>query len=344
LTRTRVATSASLTIGAAFATLLVAGGILAGPTIMACSSQGGSIGACLRDRLDQSGLVAPKPPAAPPVAPAEPPARDAGWIEANATEYEAPLPGVADLRGPPGALGAGGSATSHPSISAAIAIAPGPQTIAGGGVASGGAGSATEVALAETPGQLGAGGGITDAGTPATVALAPAPGQLGAGGGVTDVTSSANVALAPAPGQIGATGSVARPATAPDIVAFAAPTGSLSASGAEGASVTAGAPADASSVPLPDIGGAVGSSAIAAGVTLQAALEPPPAAPKLVAVDPPILLTTPLPELDTPVAVVPPPEDAPRKIPKYNPRYPNVIVLPPPATGSNSSFAVLEVR
>ena len=93
----------SLTIGAAFATLLVAGGILAGPAILDCSSQGGSIGACLRDRLDQSGLISPNPPAAPSAP--EAPARTSGWIEANATEYEAPLPGAVDLRGPPGSIG-----------------------------------------------------------------------------------------------------------------------------------------------------------------------------------------------------------------------------------------------
>jgi hypothetical protein len=29
---------------------------------------------------------------------------------------------------------------------------------------------------------------------------------------------------------------------------------------------------------------------------------------------------------------------------KADPRYPNVIVLPPPNTGENSSFATLEVR
>jgi hypothetical protein len=39
----------------------------------------------------------------------------------------------------------------------------------------------------------------------------------------------------------------------------------------------------------------------------------------------------------------PDPQPKPRP-PKYDPRYPNVLVLPPPNTGENSSFATLELR
>src|SRR3569623_1992676 len=53
----RAAASVSLTIGVAFVTLLVAGGILAGPAILDCSHQSGGIGACLRAKEQDAGLL-----------------------------------------------------------------------------------------------------------------------------------------------------------------------------------------------------------------------------------------------------------------------------------------------
>jgi hypothetical protein len=96
----------SLTIGVAFATVLIVGGILAGPTILDCSHQPQSFGACLRDRVDHSRLApvkdepsqvpvlsselsAPSVPAPPPSI-AENGGHPDGWLDARANEYEPP--------------------------------------------------------------------------------------------------------------------------------------------------------------------------------------------------------------------------------------------------------------
>lgn len=102
----RAAASLSLTIGVAFATVLIVGGILAGPTILDCSHQPQSFGACLRDRLDHSRLAPVKdepsqvpvlssessaPSAsAPPPSIAENGGHPDGWLDARANEYEPP--------------------------------------------------------------------------------------------------------------------------------------------------------------------------------------------------------------------------------------------------------------
>ena len=85
------ATSLSLTISVALATLVVVTGILAGPTILDCARDGSKFGACLRDRVADSGLIAPEgetiekpelvsetPPPLPPLVEEPPP--PAGWI------------------------------------------------------------------------------------------------------------------------------------------------------------------------------------------------------------------------------------------------------------------------
>jgi hypothetical protein len=43
-------------------------------------------------------------------------------------------------------------------------------------------------------------------------------------------------------------------------------------------------------------------------------------------------------------SIVEKPKPFVRPVPKYNPRYPNVIVLPPPNTGADSSITTLELR
>ena len=114
----RAAASLSLTIGVAFVTILVMGGILAGPAILDCSHQPQSFGVCLRDHLDHSRLLpvvnepsqvpvlSSETPAPPVVAPVpEPPSRVAdtghpdGWLDARANEYEPP--GTSELAPPP---------------------------------------------------------------------------------------------------------------------------------------------------------------------------------------------------------------------------------------------------
>jgi hypothetical protein len=124
----------SLTIGVAFATVLVVGGILAMPAVIDCSHQGGSVGACLRDKLEHSGMkpldaassssAAPvlsseaAPPAVPEPAVTAPipvvTPHDEGWIDARANEYE-PIPLQAEVSGAVGA---------QPQLAASAELAP----------------------------------------------------------------------------------------------------------------------------------------------------------------------------------------------------------------------------
>lgn len=114
----RAAASLSLTIGVAFVTVLIVGGILAGPTIIDCSHQPSSFGACLRDHLDHARLVPARDepsqapvlssetsaPSVPPVSPSPPGVAENGehsdgWLDARANEYEPPAPSA--LQPPP---------------------------------------------------------------------------------------------------------------------------------------------------------------------------------------------------------------------------------------------------
>ena len=112
----RAAASLSLTIGVAFVTVLIVGGILAGPTILDCSHQPQSFGVCLRDHLDHSQLVPVRDePGQVPVLSSElstpseplPPAHQAdsghpeGWLDARANEYEPPATSALEPRVPP---------------------------------------------------------------------------------------------------------------------------------------------------------------------------------------------------------------------------------------------------
>jgi hypothetical protein len=291
LAASRAAASVSLTIGATFATLLVAGGILAGPAIVDCSRQPDGVGACLRAKFDQSGLrqhaLVPPAPSAVPETPASvaPPtlaeARPQGWLEANATEYEPPASmGTASLVAPVGRVDAIGSLGVPP-------VVPG------------------EVAVTSPQGSLAAGGRMSSA--------APDP--------------VADIALVEPAGRLTANGSaVAQPDTA------------ITSRGAE--------PAVARGTAL--ITGSIGGASAPHGTaTLEATLEPPAAAPLPIEIRLP-----PAPIRPKPVARPAPPRAAaavpartgPRRVIKADPRYPNVIVLPPPNTGENSSFATLEVR
>lgn len=286
----RAATSVSLTIGVAFATLVVVGGILAGPAILDCSHQSGGIGACLRGKVVQSGLL----PAAPssselpvvsvevsssaPTIVAETPPRTPGWIEANATEYEAPPPSVAALSPLPGAISGQGSA----------ALGNGSKAVAN---------------VAAPSGAMTADGGAAATSDPAAqVALVEPAGRLSAGGTATVVPDPLAATLTPRPGTPAATGS---------------------------------------------IGGNVAPSAAA---TLEADLTPPAQIVPEPVMAPPPMPVLPAPRLvpklvpATKGATIAKPKTGPIRVLKYDPRYPSVTVLPPPNTGSNSSFATLELR
>lgn len=99
----RAATSITATLGVAAATLVAVGGILAGPSILECSKDAAGLGACLRTKVIESGLIPadPKTIEQPDV-----PAPPTGWIEANANEYEPPHASPVELAGVPMELAA----------------------------------------------------------------------------------------------------------------------------------------------------------------------------------------------------------------------------------------------
>ena len=167
----RAAASVSLTIGVAFATLLVAGGILIGPAVLDCSNESVGIGACLRAKAEDAGLVHTQPAAAPaPVVPIELPAaplmapepqRPQGWLEANANEYEAPLStGSAQLTAASGSIGATGALTSKPQLQGSTDVRAAHGLVTAGGRTLPAPEAAAQIALAQPPGRLDASGDI----------------------------------------------------------------------------------------------------------------------------------------------------------------------------------------
>jgi len=328
----------SLTIGVAFATLLVVSAILAGPAILDCGHQTGGVGACLRDRVEKSGLLPSAAPVserpvsiasvssvAPPMVADAP--RAPGWIEANATEYQPPLSGTAALSPPAGALGATGAISQQSGF-------PGRASNSSRRGAMAAAGEAAQVTFAED-GQ---------------VVLAEPDGEVTATGTVVARHGRPVLHLQPEPGVGVVAGEVIPGVTASADAAIAAPLGHLAASGTGTfatdavAAVLAAQPA---SIPLGS--GSIGAHTIDAQVTLEAEL--PPAATELpTAATPP----PPVPRRLAPAAMRPPAQPkaaaiadrktgTPRAL-RYDPRYPNVLVLPPPNSGADSSFATLQLR
>lgn len=288
----RAAASISTTIGVAFATLLVMGGILAGPAILDCSADKHGFGACLRDRIANSGLIPPEaeridkpvlvsevPVSEIPGVAAEPP-RLAGWIEANANEF-AGMPSVSvTLTAPGGSVGAEGLLVGQGNASGkAILAAPTGKILADGEVAVN-ALSEIEIALAAPMGALSAMGAGNEPVSPAELTLLPKGGVLRAGGGE---------------------------GTAPALEANAAPVrgiGDLTITGSIGAD------------PVP-------------GGTALTAPEPLPFEEPLIKAE----------------AEMPPlPVTDPRPVIRFDPQFPNVLVLPPPASGEDSSFRTLQLN
>ena len=381
----RAAASVSLTIGVAFVTLLVAGGILAGPAILDCSHQSGGIGACLRAKVQDAGLLPNDPSSSSSVpavslqtTPAE--TRPQGWLEANANEYETPTTtGSVELAAPAGSIGVEGTLASKPALAGDVAVAaptgviaangqpiPAPDTtadvalaqpagrLAATGRSPAASGDRTQVALAQPAGRLAATGQPPIASSEgAQVALAVPVGRLDASGKLVARPDGAAVDLSPGPNGIDARGT-ALPGSidTSGAVTVAAPTGVITSSGLGTPGVGAGALAD----PRLVRGGAVitGNMTSAAtrhgGVALEAEAEIPQATPTPV-FTPPAVPVSPSPKV-TPkprppkAAVATPPKAGPRRVFKANPRYPNVIGLPPPPpiAAANSSFATLELR
>jgi hypothetical protein len=184
----------------------------------------------------------------------------------------------------------------------------------------------------------------------AQVALAQPAGRLDASGAITVRPDGAPVDLAGRSNSIGAAGAV-RPGTVDTsgTVAVAAPTGRISLDGLSAPGASASAMAD----PVP----ATGTAAIAGRITsaatdhgsvaLEAEAKIPEVTPAPAIAVPRVPKPAP-PKLRPPKAavVVTPPRTGPKRVFKTDPRYPNVIALPPPPpiSASNSSFATLELR
>jgi len=170
LAGSRAAASVSLTIGVAFATLLAAGGILIGPAILDCNHESAGIGACLRGKAEQAGLLHEQPrgassapvatvelPAPPLMAPE--PQRPQGWLEANANEYQAPLSnGSVQLTPPIGAIGAAGRLTLKPALQGGADVRAPAGVVAANGQTLPAPEATAQIALAQPPGRLAAAG------------------------------------------------------------------------------------------------------------------------------------------------------------------------------------------
>ncbi len=287
----RASNSVYATLGVAAATLLVVGGILAGPSILECSRDADGFGACLRDKVAESGLIAPdderieKPdvvadissePSAPP-----PPT---GWMEANANELEPPVAVPVDLAGTPVDL-------------AAIEVVP----------------------EAEVPVEV----AVAPAAELATAALAPSD-------------EPASVQLAGPELSVVAEGALSSEPSEPAQVALTGPEGAIVAAGpALHAPVEAAAvltqPAELSAEATP-------SEPEADATVTPEPIEPPGT---LTVVDPTPSEPAPV-DLTAEASVEPVPAPAP--VIAFNPQYPNVLMLPPPAEGDNSSFRSLQLN
>lgn len=328
----RAAASLSLTIAVAFATLLVVGGILAGPSILDCARDARHLGACLHGKLEQGGLLpAPAPiPVQRPIVPSEPAPpivaeapHSAGWIEANATEYEMPAAPGAELSAAQGLVDAGGLAPSAVELTAEVALAAPLGFIDTKGSLDAGSPTTADVALSTTQGRLDASGSLPAVtGPSAEIALADPAGELVARGEAFATPISADVAVAPMPDRLitsGSTGSV------PVLTATAEPV----------AITPPPAPAPPSLMQMPDTIGAATTGSTRTAIAALVAEPAPPAPAKR-----PIAAQQPKPAPKPPVSVHP----QPKAIIKFDRRYPDVVVLPSPNTGKASSFATLQLR
>ena len=177
----------ALTVGAAALTVAIVAGVISGPSIIACSEQGGNLLACLRDRVAAQGLLPGEPrgpapsdappaqiaaePAAPPAArPAEPGGVATQTSSPGATRPLEPSPsgpdpapaGVAEAvppRSTPSRPGA--PAIASPATSGATAAATAPTAAAEPSPAVGGDAASPRETAASVP--AAAAGGATPA-------------------------------------------------------------------------------------------------------------------------------------------------------------------------------------
>jgi hypothetical protein len=264
----RAATSVYATLGVAAATLVVVGAILVGPSILECSKDGGGLGACLRDKAADNGLISPDVSSEPP-----PPA---GWMEAVANEYEPPVSASVALEDAPVELAVVAAETSS-SAAVDVAIAP--------------AAELATIAPAQEE-------------TPVSVALVGPEGAISADVTVADIAPDAPVVLSqPVDGTL-----------------------------------TAETPTE----PVVDV--AIAVEPIDLADDLTSAVEPPPSEPAVADLSAEPLPAEPSAE-PVPSSEPPPaPSSEPAIVVEFNPNYPNVIVLPPPVVGDDSSFRSLQLN
>jgi Meckel syndrome type 1 protein len=339
---------------------LVAGGILAGPAILDCSHQAGGIGACLRAKVQDAGLLPDAPSSSAPAVSLQtstPPVetRPQGWLEANANEYEAPAStGSVELTAPTGSIGAGGKLTPKPVLEGEVRVSAPPGTIAAKGKPTPALEATAQVVLAQPAGRLDAAGRTPVATTDrAQIALAEPVGRLDASGTIVALPDNAAVDLSAKSNSVGASGMarIGTLETSAD-VAVAARAGQMSLNGLGAPNTSASALAD----PILGKGAAAISGSITSAATthgtvaLEAEAELPQATPAPVATAP-VLPALPVPKAapkprPPKAATMTTPKTGPKRVFKADPRYPNVIALPPPPpiAGANSSFATLELR
>jgi len=350
----RTAASLSFTIGVAVATLLVAGGILVGPAVLACSRDASTVGSCLRSKATDAGLIH-----APAVVDAKAPSRPDGWLAADATEYTAPPAAAASLAAGGGDIVAGGTAAPLPALSGQAEISLAPGTLAATASAPS-APAPVEVALAEPPVPTGQGTAGTASAAGASSYLVAPRGSLAVDGAAPLVPAvKADAAMAADLGTLSADGSAPAGVSTPGRSLMVAAPGGLAAAG------TAPSSAPQAVAKLsPAIGQVLAAGSVQSAPPLgQSSLQAPPPLPvpaptlkaELSSVSS-IEQVAPQPVLIRPETMVAAPgapvhksasiAKAPplRPIPKYDPRFPNVIVLPPPNSGADSSITSLELR
>ncbi len=242
--------------------------------------------------------------------------RRSGWIEANATEYEAPPAAAAEPSAVSGIIAADGLAPTTVEVTADVALAAPAGSLEPTGSIATGSLPAAEVALSTAQGSLDARGSVVEATAPtAQAALADPIGQLVAEGEAFAPSLAAQAVMAPMPGRLVMGGSAGG---APSLTATAEP------------SATAPPPI---LQPLRDIVGVAKTGTTEAAVATLVVKPVPPAPAKRPAAAP-----QPKPG---PAASAPP---QPKPIIKFDRHYPDVVVLPPPNTGAASSFATLQLR
>jgi hypothetical protein len=281
----RAVTSVYATLGVAAATLVVVGAILVGPSILECARDAGGLGACLRGKAAENGLISPDISSDQPA--------PAGWMEAVANEYEAPASAPVELEGARADLLAEAAEISS-AEAIEVAVAPAAELAT---VAPAQEEPAVSVALVGPEGEISARIAVVDAGSGGAADLSqPTDGTLTA---ETPSEAAVDVAVAiqPIDPADELTSAVEPPPSEP-------------------------APVELSAEPVPSE---------PEPSQPEPSLEPEPPQPG------PSSEATPEPSSE------PEPEE-PAIVVEFNPQFPNVIVLPPPTAGDDSSFRSLQLN